>query len=547
MTKDDTLVAKIAERGYTPGRRDLAKLVLLLGDADEDTRDQAERALARGGVAFAEPLAASLASLGSPSQEVQVRLARLLGKLGSATDAVRAPLVALSASEVERVRREAWRALGKLGGAEKELLAAWERPDLDLSERRALASALGTSGGSEALAALRAHENPDAEVTRRVGKARATVRRTLLRKEDDGKLDPEAELPGPVYVDFFCRAGLEGLLEEEIHEPILLRSEGRVRARVTGTFGSLYRTRLATSFAFPLAPERIRAGEEGPAAAIVRALVRPATLEFFRRAGKGGPLRFRLGFSGGGHKRALVWTIATELERSFPELVNDPRDSPWQVDVLLGEKAVTLSLTPRGLDDPRFAYRVTDVPAASHPTIAAAIARVAGAIPSDVVWDPFAGSGTELVERARLGSVEKLIGTDLSEVAIASARRNLQEAGLAADLSVEDLTQAKPRTVDLVITNPPMGRRVVPDGGLASLLTTFVEVVARSLRAGGRLVWLSPSPSVTGPLAERLGLTKVFSTKVDLGGFFATLERWDRTPPRPEPASVAPRRPRMRR
>src|SRR5947207_4079330 len=58
-----------------------------------------------------------------------------------------------------------------------------------------------------------------------------------------------------------------------------------------------------------------------------------------------------------------------------------------------------------------FRSRVADVAAASHPTIAAALARVAGTAPDEVVWDPFCGSGAELVERGRLGSA-RLLGTE---------------------------------------------------------------------------------------------------------------------------------------
>jgi len=37
-----------------------------------------------------------------------------------------------------------------------------------------------------------------------------------------------------------------------------------------------------------------------------------------------------------------------------------------------------LFLSPRGAADPRFTWRRADIPAASHPTIAAALARVGG-------------------------------------------------------------------------------------------------------------------------------------------------------------------------
>src|SRR5262249_60017045 len=110
------------------------------------------------------------------------------------------------------------------------------------------------------------------------------------------------------------------------------------------------------------------------------------------------PLRFRLAFRAGGKRRAAVWRVAEEVSRRAPELVNDPTASPWTAEVLEAPGLVRIELVPE-IADPRFAYRAGDVPAASHPTIAAALVRVAGARHDDVVWDPFVGSGTELCER----------------------------------------------------------------------------------------------------------------------------------------------------
>ena len=60
------------------------------------------------------------------------------------------------------------------------------------------------------------------------------------------------------------------------------------------------------------------------------------------------------------------------------------------------------------------------------------MARLAGTMENEIVWDPFCGSGVELVERAMLGGVRELHGTDLSEPALDFARKNLAAAGLGA-------------------------------------------------------------------------------------------------------------------
>jgi tRNA G10 N-methylase Trm11 len=183
-------------------------------------------------------------------------------------------------------------------------------------------------------------------------------------------------------------------------------------------------------------------------------------------------------------------------------------------------------LVPRDLDDPRFDYRTHTVPASSHPTIAAALARIAGVRADDVVWDPFVGSGAELIERAKLGAVTSLAGSDVDDRALAAAQQNLDAAGITATLANADARTHRAGPVDLIITNPPLGSRVQLDA--AALLEQALPHFAQQLAPGGRLVWITPAPRRTSPIAERLGLVRTRQLYVDLGGVRGTLERWER-------------------
>ena len=73
-----------------------------------------------------------------------------------------------------------------------------------------------------------------------------------------------------------------------------------------------------------------------------------------------------------------------------------------------------------------------------------------------------------------------------------------------------------------------MGRRVARDGNLGPLLDAFLANAASSLVPGGRLVWLSPVADRTAATARRLGLEVTRHEPVDLGGFLAELQRFDR-------------------
>jgi SAM-dependent methyltransferase len=237
---------------------------------------------------------------------------------------------------------------------------------------------------------------------------------------------------------------------------------------------------------------------------------------------RGAP-RYSLRFAEGGHRRALVFRIADAIGRAAPELVNDPRDESWEI-VVVERPPAHLVLVPRAFEDPRFSYRRRDVRAASHPAIAAALARTAGARPSDVVWDPFVGSGLELIERARLGPYRTLLGSDLDPEALAAARENFAAADVAVDLRVGDATDLQPSGVTLIVTNPPMGRRLLRDRTLAALLDAFIAHAARVLTPGGRLVWLSPLPERTRAAAIAARLEAPPGPMVDMGGFDAELQ-----------------------
>lgn len=258
------------------------------------------------------------------------------------------------------------------------------------------------------------------------------------------------------------------------------------------------------------------------AGAIAEAITSEESLRVLRTFARG-PVRYRLAFAAGGHRRGEVRAIARAVAARAPDLVNDPTRTDWEI--LVDEGGI--ELCPRGLIDPRFAYRVADVPAASHPSIAAALARVAfqhAPDPAtDLVWDPFCGSGLELIERARLGPSRRLVGSDVSAEALAAARANLASAGVAAELVQADALEGRIGRVTTIITNPPMGRRVAR-GHSVELLERFVALAGQVLGPGGRLVWIAPSPRRTDGPAASAGLALHSRTPVDMGGFTAELQ-----------------------
>jgi 23S rRNA G2445 N2-methylase RlmL len=278
------------------------------------------------------------------------------------------------------------------------------------------------------------------------------------------------------------------------------------------------------SFLFPLSSEPIREGE-GPSDTIARVVTGEAARGIFATWTEG-PIRYRIAWAEGGHRRAATWDAARAIAARSPELVNDPTASTWEVVITEDGALVQVAIVPRAFRDPRFVWRLGDVPAASHPTIAAALARVAGPREDDIVWDPFVGSGAELVERALLGPHHALFGSDLDPRALAVARDNLAAAGFEGRLEQQDALDPAPPGVTLIITNPPMGRRAARNVGTGDTLDRFVAHAAGSLTARGRLVWMAPWPKRARAAGLRAGLTLDWARAVDMGGFEAELQRW---------------------
>lgn len=526
---DFNLGQALSDPGFTPRVRDVPALLdhVASGDAQAEA---AERALLRVGLP-AGRVAAERTAAAAPIE--RFRLTRLVGRLAAERDGKElAPfLIARLEDPDDRTRRAAASALGKArpAGSAEALAQALER-ESEGPTRKALVEALGKAGGEAAVAALsrEAVGIPGSIAS----KARLMAERTVAR-EVAGALDGSREAPGRVPVVLRCRAGLErillGELDADLGAHLARRPLGgaRIEAELSGPLDRLFQARTMLAFAFPLPEIRITRGAD-LAPVIAEALTSPAALALFQRFTTG-PIRYRLGWASGGKRRAVVWRAASEVaERSRKagvDLVNDPTESLWDVTVFEAVGSIRLELSPR-LADPRFTYRKGDVPAASHPTIAAALIRAGGVNANDIVWDPFMGSGLELCERALAGPYQLMIGTDRDPAAIAIARENLAAAG-ARDpiLMAGDATSiALPGRPSLIVTNPPLGRRVERSTELAPMLDRLMARAARSLVKGGRMVWIAPFPDKSDLVALRGGLTIAISEDVDMGGFTGRLQ-----------------------
>lgn len=528
-----SLADRVKDPGYTPGIKDLAALLDLFEGDDDDLARATERAVLRIETRHtARSIAETLARVKEAKRPARGRLARLVGRLAAsasddgstvnATNAARAWLLEALADDDIKTRHTAARALGNLrhegaearAAVEAALLAAWDAARGD-DDRRSIGEALGKIGSKAARDRL-------------AGTRAALIIDRTAARETPGAIDLAKAMSTPIAVRFHARSGLEVLVAEELGDEWRPRvaGPGLVDARLTGPLARAAAIRTAEKLGFPLDPVQVKEGDL--ASSIVAAILQPRSMSILRAFTRtdGAPIRFRLAWVRGGHRRALTWQCAELVARATKELVNDPTESTWEIAVDDLDDRVVIELVPRGYDDERFSYRKSTLPASSHPTIAAALARLAHTArknDDEVVWDPFVGAAAELVERAKLGSCAKLIGTDTEQSAIDAARTNLAAAGIqGAQIERTDGTTYEPRHVGTIITNPPMGRRV-QRGSHVELLGRFVEHAVRVLVPNGVLVWAAPEPRRLHESAARSGLVVERSLTVDMGGFPAEL------------------------
>ncbi len=436
----------------------------------------------------------------------------------------------------EKIRRYAMAAIPKIGASaddEAELLSlatatASER------ERKHLSQTLGRIGGVATLKAIKRGAGA------LLPQMRQKVEASVARAERPGTIRMDALLSdvAELRVHLRGRRGLEQFVREEVEQcprtqkkfRVVQVSNGLVVLRPEAAFsaGDIYALRCFSSAGFVLGevscPSNARMIE-----ALAQAITSPTAQRIFKTF-TDGSMRYRLEFIGKGHQRAAVRAVANAAYARCPEILNDARSATWSVNIHpAGRMASLVELLPKFSPDPRYNYRRRDVPAASHPPLAACMARLAGRANDEIVWDPFCGSGLELIERALLGGVKKLICSDRSADAIVIARENFESAkmrALSAQFACCDFRDYAmiegmgANIATLIITNPPMGRRV-PIRDLRGLIEDLFSVAATVLKPGGRLVLANPV-SIIPPPALRLQFRQV----IDLGGFDVRLEKY---------------------
>ena len=476
--------------------------------------------------------------LSAKERNQQVALVRAVGVVFSTSRnpemkaAVKAWMVGLLQDPNEKIRRYATAAIPKLGGdaeSEQKLLDILQKTEVD-REKKKVAEALEKIGGAQTLQVVA--KSGDGLIDEQ------KIRASVARQQNAGSVRMDAVLakvPG-LKLHLRCRAGLESIVADELRESEARRGKFHV-VEVRGTcvvvepkeafsLAELYRHRCFDTASFVLG--LVRNPTTSAAIGTLAGIIASPLTEKLMSSLTDGALRYRLAMLAEGNHDAAVAKVTKLAYELNPRLLNDAREAPWSVDVLFNEISASVELRPKISPNPRLYYRTDVIDAASHPPLAACLARLAGRLPDEVVWDPFCGSGLELVETALLGGVRQVIGTDIDPAALKIGEANFANAKLAAVRAafhacdfrdVRKIPELDRGKVSLVISNPPLGRRVrVPN--MHGLFADLFRLSSEVLRPGGRLVFVNPLRLESQDPTLRLESRR----PVDLGGYECRVE-----------------------
>ncbi|SDG09334.1 putative N6-adenine-specific DNA methylase/tRNA (guanine6-N2)-methyltransferase [Limimonas halophila] len=339
-------------------------------------------------------------------------------------------------------------------------------------------------------------------------------------------LPSTAHVPQPVPLVLTTNAGLEDIVAAELSERVaehggpreaVTHLPERVRGRVRVDVAAPADTALAAAMALrsahhvlrPLAS--LRLPDDGAPAAVAETARHVAMPELTPDT----PFRVTTERSGEHPftSVAVNQAVGAALQAATGAPVSlDAFAVEIRVDIVDRDARISVQHTrqPLSMRHPmRYRQRV-----ALRATVAHATARLAGLgldRPPLRIGDPFCGTGTLLIEAGAVFPEAALLGGDHARRAAAGARRNLAAMGLGERAAIKQLDAREladhwaPDSLDLVLTNPPYGRRIGRGIVFEPFYGDILAQLRRVLRPGGRAAVLTDRRGPFRRAVHRIG------------------------------------------
>jgi tRNA G10 N-methylase Trm11 len=185
----------------------------------------------------------------------------------------------------------------------------------------------------------------------------------------------------------------------------------------------------------------------------------------------------------------FVKNLSRELdEKSSGNLKNSPSSYEVEIRIIENNNLCSVYVKLYSYKDNRFAYRKNDIATSINPVTAAIVVKSIEKwlTPSAKVIDPFCGTGTMLIERAKLQEFESLTGVDIFRTAISAAEINSKLANVNIELLDEDILEySTSELFDEIITNMPFDNKSTTHNKYADLYSEFVNKIPSLVKSGG--------------------------------------------------------------
>jgi 23S rRNA G2445 N2-methylase RlmL len=218
----------------------------------------------------------------------------------------------------------------------------------------------------------------------------------------------------------------------------------------------------------------------------------------------------------------FVKNLSRELdEKSSGNLKNSPSSYEVEIRIIETNNLCSVYVKLYSFKDNRFSYRKNDIATSINPVTAAIVAKSIEKwlTPSAKVIDPFCGTGTMLIERAKLQEFETLTGVDIFRTAISAAEINSKSANLNIDLIAEDILEYVPTDLfDELITNMPFDNKSTTHNKYSELYSEFVTKIPSLVKPGGMaFVYTIEKQLFREVLADDLQLELIQEIKIESG------------------------------
>lgn len=188
------------------------------------------------------------------------------------------------------------------------------------------------------------------------------------------------------------------------------------------------------------------------------------------------------------NKLSLIENIKNSIDNELKgEYINNPSLYEFEIRIVEKDNEYNVYFKLYTVEDTRYKYRVTDLPASINPTTAAILMNeIKGYLKDDgEVMDAFCGTSTMLIERSFVKGYKTLTGIDISSDAVEYSKINANNVPVKIELVCENILKYKGPEFDEIISNMPFGNRVSNHELNKTLYKRFIAMLDTFLKNNG--------------------------------------------------------------